>query len=196
MIPDLHHMFVGLTQAEATRIVTMATAEVHPIDFATVFTATDTNHPSTMDGTNDVAAESPATVNKDEAADKKRKAVEATPPIPPAQRPKGNKADSDLPQPLDAADVDLPPLFCKMAKLGCTTSREKPSNTPKTAVRRPARTQWTHPTPAHLRQPKMLLRIGLMTRPPWNKVLSAPDGKLTGHPSQTSTQDQRWTMIC
>jgi hypothetical protein len=34
LIPDLHYIFVGLTQIEATRIVTMASGEIHPIDLA------------------------------------------------------------------------------------------------------------------------------------------------------------------
>ncbi len=92
-------MFVGLTQTEATRIVTMATAEVHPIDFetkqqqseATVFTVTDKPHSSTEGGNNDVTTnQHQETVNKDEASDKKRKAIEATSPTPASQRIKGN----------------------------------------------------------------------------------------------------------
>ena len=92
-------MFVGLTQTEATRIVTMATAEVHPIDFetkqqqseATVFTVTEKPHSSTEGGNNDVTTnQHQETVNKDEASDKKRKAIEATSPTPASQRFKGN----------------------------------------------------------------------------------------------------------
>ncbi len=86
LLPDLHHMFVCLTQAEATNIVTMAAAEIHPEDFAsgqqhetTAFMATDKLPPPTKGGKNDVTTE-PA--DKDDAADKKRKAVEATDPTP------------------------------------------------------------------------------------------------------------------
>jgi hypothetical protein len=52
LLPDLHHIFIGLTQVEATCIVTMVLAEIHPIDLATeqphsetsVFMATDKPH--------------------------------------------------------------------------------------------------------------------------------------------------------
>jgi hypothetical protein len=91
MIPDLHRMFVGLTQTEATRIVTMATAEIHPIDFAaeqqrqeaTIFTATNKPHSSPEGENNDDANQHQETVNKDDSSDKKRKAVKATPPARP-----------------------------------------------------------------------------------------------------------------
>ena len=64
LLPDLHHIFVGLTQVEATRIVTMASGEIQRIDLATepphsttsVFTATDEPHSSSKEGNNDVAA--------------------------------------------------------------------------------------------------------------------------------------------
>ena len=80
-------MFVGLTQSEVTRIVTMATAEIHPIDLAeeqqrsetTAFTATDTPHSPPEGGNNDVTSQHQGTVAKDDAADKKRKAVEGGP---------------------------------------------------------------------------------------------------------------------
>jgi hypothetical protein len=36
LLPDLHHMFVGLTQTKADRIVMMASAEIHPVDLAAV----------------------------------------------------------------------------------------------------------------------------------------------------------------
>jgi hypothetical protein len=111
MIPDLHHMFVGLTQTEATHIVTMATAEIHPIDFeaaqqhseATVFSATDEPRPSPEGGNNDVVSQHQETVNKDDVSDKKRKAVEAIPPNPAAQRMKGNGQPSGA---MDPAIID------------------------------------------------------------------------------------------
>jgi uncharacterized membrane protein len=93
LLPDFHHMFVGLTQTKADGIVTMASAEIHPVDLAaaaqqaepTVFTATDESHPLTKAGNNDVAAPSHTTSDKDDAADKKRKAIEAVPSTPDAQ---------------------------------------------------------------------------------------------------------------
>jgi hypothetical protein len=98
MIPDLHHMFLGLTRTKSTRIVTMATAEVHPIAFetkqqqskATFFTVTDEPHSSPKGGNNDVTNQYQGTVNKDEASDKKRKAIKATSPTSASQRMKGN----------------------------------------------------------------------------------------------------------
>jgi hypothetical protein len=79
LIPDFHHMFV-----------TMATAEIHPIDFeaaqqqpeVTVFPAADEPRPSPDGGNNDVVSQHQGTVNKDDVSDKKRKAVEAIPPNP------------------------------------------------------------------------------------------------------------------
>jgi hypothetical protein len=63
LLPDLHHIFVGLTQVEATHIVTMAPGEIQPINLATeqpssetsVFKATDKPHLSMKGGNNDVA---------------------------------------------------------------------------------------------------------------------------------------------
>jgi hypothetical protein len=105
LLPDLHHMFVGLTQTKADRIVTMASAEIHPVDLAaatqqaepTVFTATDESHPPTKAGNNDVAVPSHTTSDKDDAADKKRKAVEAVSSTPDAQRHKTTDAAPDAP---------------------------------------------------------------------------------------------------
>jgi hypothetical protein len=58
LLPDLHHMFVDLTQARADRIVMMASAEIHPEAMhqarATAFTATDKSHPPTKVGNNGV----------------------------------------------------------------------------------------------------------------------------------------------
>jgi hypothetical protein len=111
LIPDFHHMFVGLTQTEATHIVTMATAEIHPIDFeagqqqpeATVFSATDETRPSSDGGNNDVVSQHQGTVNKDHVSDKKRKAVEAIPPTPAAQRTRGDGQPSGA---MDPAIID------------------------------------------------------------------------------------------
>ncbi len=82
LIPDFHHMFVGLTQTEATHIVTMATAEIHPIDFeaaqqqpeATVFSATDEPRPSPDWANNDVVSQHQVTVNTHYASAKTRQA--------------------------------------------------------------------------------------------------------------------------
>jgi hypothetical protein len=87
LLPDLHHMFVGLTQTKADRIVTMASAEIHPVDLVTatqqakptVFTATDESHPPTKAGNNDVAIPSHTTSDKDDAADKKVKLLKLSP---------------------------------------------------------------------------------------------------------------------
>jgi hypothetical protein len=106
LLPDLHHMFVGLTQTKADRIVvTMASAEIHPVDLAaaaqkakpTVFTATDESHPPTKAGNNDVAIPSHTTSDKDDAAGKKRKAIEAVPSTPDAQQHKTTEAAPDAP---------------------------------------------------------------------------------------------------
>jgi hypothetical protein len=67
LLPDLHHMFVGLTQTKADRIVMMASAEIYPVDLAAAtqqaeptvcFTATDESHPPPKAGNNDVAVPS------------------------------------------------------------------------------------------------------------------------------------------
>jgi hypothetical protein len=96
LLPDLHHIFVGLAQVEGTRIVTMASGEIHPIDHATeqppsetsLFTATDKPHLSLKGGNNDVDTNPHEAVNKDDATNKKRKVVEAAPPSPKAKEPK------------------------------------------------------------------------------------------------------------
>jgi hypothetical protein len=103
--PDLHHMFVGLTQTKADRIVTMASVEIHPVDLAaaaqqakpTVFTATDESHPPTKAGNNDVAVPLHTTSDKDDAANKKREAIEAVSSTPDAQRHKTTEAAPDAP---------------------------------------------------------------------------------------------------
>jgi hypothetical protein len=105
LLPDLHHMFVGLTQTKADRIVTMASADIHPVDLAaaaqqaepTVFTATDESHPPTKAGNNDVAVPSHTTSDKDNAADKKRKAIEAVSSTPDGQRHTTTEAAPDAP---------------------------------------------------------------------------------------------------
>jgi hypothetical protein len=99
-------MFVGLTQSKADRIVTMASAEIHPVDLAaarqqakpTVFTATNESHPLTKKaGNNDVAVPLHTTSDKDDAANKKRKAIEAVSSTPNAQRHKPTEAAPDAP---------------------------------------------------------------------------------------------------
>ena len=130
-------MFVGLTQTEATRIVTMASAEIHPIDIAaaqqqseaTVFAATDTPHPSAPGGDNDVADQPPTTVNKDDAADKKRKAVEATPSTPTAQRPKANEDPQRTPTQPDATRGQAsgsPDLHATRGQASLTNTNDPP----------------------------------------------------------------------
>jgi hypothetical protein len=102
-------MFIGLTQTKADRIVKMASAEIHPVDLAaatqqaepTVFTATDESHPPTKAGNNDVSVPSHTTSDKDGAAGKKRKAIEAVSSTPDAQRHK----TSHLPLPIPNATV-------------------------------------------------------------------------------------------
>jgi hypothetical protein len=104
LLPDLHHMFVGLTQTKADRLVTMASAEIYPVDLAAAtqqaeptvcFTATDESHPPPKAGNNDVAVPSHTTSDKDDAADKKRKAIEAVSSTPDAQRHKTTDALPD-----------------------------------------------------------------------------------------------------
>jgi hypothetical protein len=66
LLPDLHHMLASLTQTKADCIVTMASAEQHPVDLAAatqhataiVFTATGEFHPPTNAGNNDIAVTS------------------------------------------------------------------------------------------------------------------------------------------
>ena len=74
----------------------MASGEIHPTDLAAeqptsetnAFTATDKSYLPTKGEDIDVAVEPQPTVNKDDAADKKRKAVDATPTSQPTKRPK------------------------------------------------------------------------------------------------------------
>jgi hypothetical protein len=61
----------------------------------TVFTATYESHPPTKAGNNDVAVPSHTTSDKDDAADKKRKAIEAVSSTPDAQRHKTPDAAPD-----------------------------------------------------------------------------------------------------
>jgi hypothetical protein len=82
----------------------MASAEIHPVDLAaaqqaepTGFTATDESHPPTKAGNNDVAVPLHTTSDKDDAADKKRKTIEAVSSTPDAQRHKTTEAAPDAP---------------------------------------------------------------------------------------------------
>jgi hypothetical protein len=96
LFPDLHHIFVCLTQIEMTCIVNMASVEIHRINLATeqptskttAFTASSKPHLSMKAGNNDVWPQE--TVHKDDDANKKRRAVEAAPPKPKASGPKVN----------------------------------------------------------------------------------------------------------
>jgi hypothetical protein len=98
-------MFVGLTQSKTDHIVTMVSAEIYPVDLAaatqharaTVFTATGESHPPTKAGNNGVAVPFHTTRDKDDAADKKRKAIEDVPLTPDAQQPKTAEAAPDAP---------------------------------------------------------------------------------------------------
>ena len=91
LIPDMHHMFIGLTQVEATRIVMMATSKAPPTDPAAAQRHSDTTGPVTPDnsqpttrtGNNDGATNTKERMNKDEDGDKKRKATESVDAAPP-----------------------------------------------------------------------------------------------------------------
>ena len=91
LIPDMHHMFIGLTQVEGTRIVMMATSKAPPTDPAAAQRHSDTTGPVTPDnsqpttrtGNNDGATNTKERMNKDEDGDKKRKATESVDAAPP-----------------------------------------------------------------------------------------------------------------
>jgi hypothetical protein len=102
LIPDMHHMFTGLTQVEATRMVMMATSEAPPTDPAATQQHSDTTIPVSPDippsgeKNNDGATETKDPRNKDEEGDKKRKATENIAAAP--QQAKRNPiSDADPP---------------------------------------------------------------------------------------------------